>query len=413
MFKKENEINDFDQMIKSILDEGQEEVPARVWEAVSEGLDKAERRKAVVIWFRRAAVSVAAAAAVTAGVIFNIKPETGLVQNAGESGLIAVVEPQQEITETPSDSGDPAIKALTAIAKAEPAALKARHTESRSAIPAAEAIIPQTASNAMEVSDIAPSLTEEDNAPSEKVAEKKVEKTAAPQTQKEYFPENWGEEKEDKRNVSLMLSGLASTNSTQSQNRMGLMKAPTISSAPSQTGITETSTNSTYGLPVSFGAGVKIGLSPRWSLGVGLNYTCLTRTFDGTYSHVNEAGIVDNVVNSDIRNSQHYLGIPVNAYFNILDSKHVNFYTYAGGTVEKCISDKYNVLSSNIIHKEPAKGVQLSANLGLGAEFMLGQHVGLYIDPSVRYYFDCNQPKSIRTDQPLMFGVELGCRFRL
>ena len=161
------------------------------------------------------------------------------------------------------------------------------------------------------------------------------------------------------------------------------------------------------------GAGVKFDFTPRWSLGVGLNYTCLTRTFDGTYSHVNEAGIVDNVVNSDIRNSQHYLGIPVNAYFNILDSKHVNFYTYSGAAVEKCISDKYNVLSSNTIHKEPAKGVQLSANLGIGAEFMLGQHVGLYIDPSVRYYFDCNQPKSIRTDQPLMFGVELGCRFRL
>ena len=65
------------------------------------------------------------------------------------------------------------------------------------------------------------------------------------------------------------------------------------------------------------------------------------------------------------------------------------------------------------MHKEPDKGVQLSANFGFGAEFMLGEHLGLYLDPSLRYYFDCDQPKSIRTEQPLMLGFELGFRFRL
>ena len=265
----------------------------------------------------------------------------------------------------------------------------------------------------MEVSDIAPSLTEEDNAPSEKVAEKKVEKTTAPQTPKEYFPENWEEEKEDKRNVSLMLSGLASTNSTQSQNRMGLMKAPTISSAPSQTGITETSTNSTYGLPVSFGAGVKIGLSPRWSLGVGANYSILTRQFYGKYTKVDASGNIVKSSSSDIRNTQHYIGIPVNAYYDIVNKDRVNLYAYAGGTVEKCVADNYSVLSTSIQHREKVKGLQLSANFGVGVEFMLGQHLGLYLDPSLRYYFDCNQPKSIRTVQPFMLGFELGLRARL
>jgi hypothetical protein len=265
----------------------------------------------------------------------------------------------------------------------------------------------------MAVSDITPSLTEEDNAPAGQTAGNKVEKTAAPQTQKEYFPENWEEEKEDKRNVSLMLSGLASTNSTQSQNRMGLMKAPTISSAPSQTGITETSTNSTYGLPVSFGAGVKIGLSPRWSLGVGANYSILTRQFYGKYTKVDASGNIVKSSSSDIRNTQHYIGIPVNAYYDIVNKDRVNLYAYAGGTVEKCVADNYSVLSTSIQHREKVKGLQLSANFGVGVEFMLGQHLGLYLDPSVRYYFDCNQPKSIRTVQPFMLGFELGLRARL
>ena len=57
--------------------------------------------------------------------------------------------------------------------------------------------------------------------------------------------------------------------------------------------------------------------------------------------------------------------------------------------------------------------MQLSANVGVGVEFMLGRHLGLYIDPSLRYYFNCDQPKSIRTVQPLMLGFELGLRARL
>ena len=62
---------------------------------------------------------------------------------------------------------------------------------------------------------------------------------------------------------------------------------------------------------------------------------------------------------------------------------------------------------------EKVKGVQLSANAGIGVEFALGRHVGLYIDPSLRYYFDNGQPKSIRTAQPLMFGFETGLRVNL
>ena len=91
----------------------------------------------------------------------------------------------------------------------------------------------------------------------------------------------------------------------------------------------------------------------------------------------------------------------------------MNLYAYAGGTVEKCIADKYEVLSTSIVHTEKPKGIQLSANLGIGVEFMIGEHLGLYLDPSLRYYFNNGQPKSIRTVQPLMLGFETGLRIRL
>ena len=138
----------------------------------------------------------------------------------------------------------------------------------------------------------------------------------------------------------------------------------------------------------------------------------MSRKFFGDYTKVESGKIVESI-KSDIRNTQHYVGIPVNAYYNIVENKFVNFYAYAGGTVEKCVSDEYRVLSKDIHHKESVKGVQASANLGIGVEFMLGNHLGIYVDPSARYYFNCNQPKSIRTAQPLMLGFEMGLRVRL
>lgn len=407
MFEENNNINEFDLMVKSILDEGQEEVPAGVWEAVSDGLDKAASRKAVVIWFRRAAVSVAAAAAVAVAVIFNIKPETDIIPMDGGDGLIAVAG-QAEKPEGEEPGSDNVY--------AEPLIAQGR-TASATA-PVAEGRIPKTAAEAITYSDAepeeSPEITDDQDIEQTEQTKQPEHRDTAAETAQEYFPEDWGEEEETaERNISLMLSGLASTNSTQSKNRIARMKAPTVTSAPKNTGVTETSTNSTYGLPFSIGAGVKIGLSPRWSIGTGANYTILSRQFYGKYILVDKNGRIEESTSSDIRNTQHFIGIPVNAYYDIVDKERLNLYAYAGGTFEKCVSDNYRVLNTSIHHKEKVKGLQLSANIGLGVEFMLGRNLGIYIDPSLRYYFDCDQPKSIRTVQPLMLGFEMGIRARL
>ena len=62
---------------------------------------------------------------------------------------------------------------------------------------------------------------------------------------------------------------------------------------------------------------------------------------------------------------------------------------------------------------EGVNGIQLSAAGGLGLEFLIGKHFGLYLDPSARYYFDCGQPSSIRTKHPFMLNYEVGVRFNL
>lgn len=415
---EENKYTESEILMRSILGEAQEEVPAHIWEGVTSDLDRiaaARTRKPVVIWFRRAAIATAAAAAVAVGVFVGRNGEAGmLVPEAEGSGMIAVVEPEA-VSEPQGEGAEAPEQAKTYVADAGKAVAEAREAY---AAAKAEDMAEETVEETTEVSagpEQAPEIRQAE--PQKPVQNPKPsEMKKDDEGTKEYFPEVWPDDEEirkRKNGVSLVLSGVTGTNSAQNGGVNGPFKRPQISMAPPKTGIEEKSTESTYGLPLSAGAGVKIDLTPRWSIGAGVNYTLLTRRFYGTYTHVDENGIVDVSMGSDIRNAQQFIGIPVNAFYNIVNRDHVNFYAYAGGTVEKCISDKYTLLGASVNYSEKVPGVQLSANVGIGVEFVLGKHLGLYIDPSLRYYFDCGQPKSIRTVQPLMLGFEMGLRVKL
>lgn len=414
-----NNIFENDPLMRSILESGQEEVPARVWDGVADGLDKAARKTVVLRW-RRVALSAAAVAAVVAAVLVLNKPEDDILVPAAVHGdMVAVVEPEAVDVVEPEETdiiGTESGTGLTGQASRTGgtrlmAYMPERNHEERSFEDVPQETYPVVADEARQEAPM-DDVTEADMKESADL--QGIGSTEEVMEIKEYFPTVWDDEKSSRKvRTSLTVSGITGSSGTRQRTSFNMQKAPALIMSPVKTGIKEKDIPSRYGLPVSVGAGVRFDFTPRWSLGTGLNYTYLSRTFDGTYTHANEAGVIDNLITSDIRNSQHYLGIPVNVYFNIVDSKIVNFYAYAGGAVEKCVYDKYVILSNSIVHKEPVKGVQLSADIGLGVEFMITDYLGLYVDPSLRYYFDCNQPKSIRTDQPLMLGFELGFRFIL
>ena len=399
MFDDKNNM-DSDLMMRSILEGAQEEVPASVWEGVSAGLDKAARGKVVALWWRRAGIGAAAAAAVAAMLLVQPGDDTMEIVPAYDE-MIAVVEPEPAVPENAEETVAPK---TAYIAQATPAVSSAVKSEIvPSEIPATEEIYTD-----------------------QTVAEETEEPTIKATDSKSEVKEEWHYHHDlsalegqlidpviKKRKVSFVVSGLSGTNAAQNEAGKNIFKRPDPTPGPVATGIKQTSTNSSYDIPLSFGAGVKIGVSPKWSIGAGVNYSMLSRKFSGTYTKVNEAGIIENSTSSEIRNTQHYIGIPVNAYYNIVDGRNVNFYAYAGGTAEKCVSDSYSVMNTSIVHKEKVKGLQWSANLGIGVGFKLTEHLDLYIDPSLRYYFDCDQPHSIRSAQPLMLGFEVGLKVNL
>lgn len=404
MFEDNKNNIDQDMMFRSILSDCQEEVPERVWEGIEMELDRISRRRVAALWFRRSAIGVAAAAAVAFGIFFGHTPDNNLVDPASGKGLIAVIQEEETVQteqQTESQIAETAVQDFLAMAEIR----KGNDiNEPVTEISAAEEI--------KKIHEAEPAPTEP--APAE---EEKAQPTAAKPAEKaepaaERFPDIWPDEEKPgkKAKTAIVLSGITGTNSAQNSNRVNLMKRPGITSAPKKTGIKETSTNTTYGIPVSVGAGIKVDFTERWSVSAGLSYTLLSRKFYGTYTALDPSGSILKDISSEIKGTQQYIGIPVNFYYNIVNQDQIHFYTYAGGAVEKCIKDSYKVLDTDIIHNEKVQGVQLSANLGIGVEFMLGKHLGIYIDPSLRYYFNCNQPKSIRTAQPFMVGFEGGLR---
>ena len=428
-----NDEEKFDLKIRSVLEGGREEVPDHIWDRIEARLDGAtpsavphkRDRHVLMLWLRRAGIGIAAAAAITGAFIFS-----GLLdrKNSPEiqySSPIAVVEDN----DTTGRSGTGIDNVLIAQAAPEEAAHAhdaalmrpsgITDAQMQEGIPGQgsdiaageEEVSAETLSEQAMTASPAPETAPEQESVTggtEKAGQEKGQ-----ETEEESFSDFFEEMPEDggRRRIrtSLTISGNAISNTNSENSSTSYMMAPGSGS----TGIRELEEgNNRFGIPVSVGAGIKLGFTPKWSMSIGLNYSFLTRTFDGIYTEEGK----NPVEYSDIRNSQHYVGIPVNVYYNIVQKNFIDFYAYAGGAAELCVANKYTADDSgrNLYYRGDTGSVQLSANIGIGVEFLLTDHLGLYIDPSLRYYFrNSKAPKSIRTVQPLMLGFEAGFRIRL
>ena len=377
----------------------------------------------VVVLLRRAGAGMAAAAAVSAALVFsglfdrNNSPETQY------SSPIAVVEQQ----EMPADSSAAGVNdiLIAQVLPEETVPADNAATVIPSSIPVTG--IKETAAvngeadtaDGTETTETAKEPTGQQEDPASVSSLQTTEPEKSVETGQDDIQEDGGwddfeetpeQGKKRKIRTSLTISGNAISNANAENSKNTYMMAPGSGS----TGIREIGEgNSRFGIPVSVGAGIRFSFTPKWSMSIGMNYSYLTRTFDGTF---NDAETQTRTKYRDIRNSQHYIGIPVNFYYSILAKDFIDLYVYAGGAAECNVSNKYMAdnAAGPLNYSGETGSLQLSANAGLGVEFLIADHVGLYIDPSLRYYFrNSKAPKSIRTVQPLMLGFEAGLRFRL
>ena len=413
--------NRFDLDIRAIIGSGQEEVPDRVWEDLVPRLDimaEERRRRTFLRWMRYVTAAASVAAVIAIAIVF----PWGADIPAPVQDAIAVVEQEEEAGETEK------YIALAASPEEVSSVRKAEETVP-SSIPSVRTDIPvhngesvnenvpaddvQVAvENAEGRKEAAPETSgETETAVRQEKAGAQEEAAGIPEAESEKYTGSFAgfgpeERQADRSRISITMSGNALTNSKAKGSSTIMMKAPEMPGRNSFQELTESS----YGIPLSFGIGARIEFTRRWSMSAGVSYTLLSRNFRGIYA--DKDGKI--TPETSIVNNQSYIGIPVNVYFNIISGDFVDFYAYAGGTMERCLENKFILKDAapDVIRKK-VSGLQWSAGVGLGAEFILTDWLGLYIDPSVRYYFKGNQPKSIRTQQPFSLGFELGFRVRL
>lgn len=416
------DINKFDQSLKSVMEKAQEEVPSRVWDAVSGKLD----RKPRTVILKRIFTYSAIAAALVVGALVSmplLKDKDVSHDNIALTSKSAN-KPVESVQEPAENNGN------EALAMAEPTKVENKRTAiSRHSATMAQSPVEAGGTLSKELSN----TSTEDNtvesadhsevqvpvqAQSPKSQESVTSKSSDKESQESYEDPFAKMEYEDRMasnhvKVSFVVNGQLESNGDPNNNlNLGPLKINNPS-APTKTTLTELS-ESTFGVPISFGVGTRIKLSKHWAIGAGMNYSLLTRTFTGTYTKVKNDVIV-RTITADVNNQQHFIGIPINAFYNIVNNDIINVYAFGGGTVEKCFRD-HNIIKAvpkNLIYNASVKGVQLSAAAGFGVQFRIIDGLGIYVDPSLRYYFDCDQPKSIRTQQPMMFNFEAGLRIDL
>lgn len=165
-------------------------------------------------------------------------------------------------------------------------------------------------------------------------------------------------------------------------------------------------------IPVKVGLTVRYNITGRLGVETGLTYSILSSSVKTGNS---ETG------NNWSTGSQtlHYLGIPLNISFDILNSRYVNIYITGGGMMEKSISgsiktDEYvdgkfeRTLTTNI----SPKGLQWSVNAAAGVQANILPQLGFFVEPGVSHHFkDKSRVRSIYTDKPTDFSLGFGLRY--
>lgn len=163
-----------------------------------------------------------------------------------------------------------------------------------------------------------------------------------------------------------------------------------------------------HAAPLSFGISIRKELDPTFSIESGLIYTYLYTKYENTSPY------------REARMNLHYLGIPLNLVGKIYDADSWKVYASFGGMLEKGLHSIYkqkNTETGGSIAESTISGsidgVQVSLNLALGIEYKLNKNYSIYFEPKAGYFFDNDQPVSIRTEHPFNVGVAAGIRINL
>ncbi|MGG5209241.1 outer membrane beta-barrel protein [Chryseobacterium sp. MIQD13] len=164
-------------------------------------------------------------------------------------------------------------------------------------------------------------------------------------------------------------------------------------------------------IPVTFGLSVYYNIGKRWGIGTGINYTKLTSEL--------HSGSNSNYIKGD--QSIHYIGIPVQVNYNVIQKGRFTGYVTGGVLVEKAVAGKLK--TKYIVNDEvqdtqeeriDVKPVQFSVNSAVGLQMKIIDKIGIYAEPGIGYHFkNDSELNTVYKEKPLNFNMKFGIRLLL
>lgn len=410
-----------------------EERPSdELWATLSEkaGLQES-RRKVIPVWFW----GLSAAAALMAGIFVVTKVNDKSVNALGGiTADVAVSEPVDAEVSEPIDAAVPeSVERTLAEDLAEVKARKAKSALIAEAVPVESSVSAVaedvTSVNTEEYAAEVPSENH-DAREAATVESDTVEQSEPAMSWDEYLKETPSEKARARRSggfsAGIVAGGAVGGNTSGSKPTAMVMGANPLAAGVTKTDWIDKDSKASaivYNQPevqeeYSHKIPVKVGLTARYNitgrLGVetGLTYSILSSSVKTGNSETGKNW-------STGSQTLHYLGIPLNISFNILNSRYVNIYVTGGGMMEKSISgsiktDEYvdgkfdRTLTTNI----SPKGLQWSVNAAAGVQANILPQLGFFVEPGVSHHFkNSSRVRSIYTDKPTDFSLGFGLRY--
>ncbi|SHL57364.1 outer membrane beta-barrel protein [Chryseobacterium polytrichastri] len=161
-------------------------------------------------------------------------------------------------------------------------------------------------------------------------------------------------------------------------------------------------------IPVTLGISMYYSLGKKWGIGTGINYTKLSSEL--------RTGSETNFIKSD--QTVHYIGVPVQVNYNVVQKGVFTGYVTAGALIEKSVAG--NVKTKYIVNDEvkdeikenvETKPFQFSVNTAVGIQLKVANKIGIYAEPGIGYHFKDNSSlNTIYKEKPFNFNMNFGIR---